>query len=138
MNVTFHAGIEMASHPNTRGLAVRSQVNKNGQRSKVNSENGSKPPLPGKSNSSTFLRDTTNKMLGIKRKADSALEAEKNTKKRAAFGDITNVSYSSYNFLLRYVFDHTPVVFAYVVIVTLKRPIFPLVLLANIIFLKYQ
>lgn len=53
-------------------------------------ENLARPPLPGKVGGTNFLRDTTNKVLGLKRKAEGAPQDEKATKKRSAFGDITN------------------------------------------------
>lgn len=79
----------MASRPNTRGLTTRNQVNKKVQVVKIHNENSNRPPLPGKP-SSSFLRDTTNKVLRLKRKAEGAPEEEKVTKKRSAFGDLTN------------------------------------------------
>lgn len=57
---------------------------------KRQNENLARPPLPGKVGGTNFLRDTTNKVLGLKRKAEGAPQDEKATKKRSAFGDITN------------------------------------------------
>lgn len=57
---------------------------------KRQNENLARPPLPSKVGGTNFLRDTTNKVLGLKRKAESAPQDEKATKKRSAFGDITN------------------------------------------------
>ncbi|XP_071547226.1 G2/mitotic-specific cyclin-B3-like isoform X2 [Panulirus ornatus] len=79
----------MASRPNTQGL-VNKQGNKITSGLKIHNENSNCPPLPRKNNSTSFLRDTTNKVLGLKRKADVAPEDEKATKKRSAFGDLTN------------------------------------------------
>lgn len=81
----------MTTRINTRGQVGKVLANKTGGL-KVQNENLARPPLPGKATSSNFLRDTTNKVLGLKRKADGAPDEEKATKKRSAFGDITNVS----------------------------------------------
>ncbi|XP_042217786.1 G2/mitotic-specific cyclin-B3-like isoform X2 [Homarus americanus] len=80
----------MASRPSTRDLVTRSLANKNGTGLKIQNENSNLPPVPGKNNSSKFLRSTTNRMLGLKRKAEAAPDDEKATKKRSAFGDLTN------------------------------------------------
>ncbi|XP_042878470.1 G2/mitotic-specific cyclin-B3-like isoform X2 [Penaeus japonicus] len=79
----------MTTRINTRGQVGKVLANKTGGL-KVQNENLARPPLPGKATSSNFLRDTTNKVLGLKRKADGAPDEEKATKKRSAFGDITN------------------------------------------------
>lgn len=79
----------MATRASTRGQVGKVLASKNGGL-KIQNENLSRPPLPGKATSTNFLRDTTNKVLGLKRKADGALDEEKATKKRSAFGDITN------------------------------------------------
>ncbi|XP_037786045.1 G2/mitotic-specific cyclin-B3-like [Penaeus monodon] len=79
----------MTSRINTRGQVGKVLANKTGGL-KVQNENLARPPLPGKAGASSFLRDTTNKVLGLKRKADGAPDEEKATKKRSAFGDITN------------------------------------------------
>lgn len=79
----------MTTRINTRGQVGKVLTNKAGGL-KVQNENLARPPLPGKAGASSFLRDTTNKVLGLKRKADGAPEEEKATKKRSAFGDITN------------------------------------------------
>lgn len=79
----------MASRPSTRSLSTRQPTK---PALKMQNENSVRPPLPGKAqvNKTSFLRDTTNKVLGLKRKADDPLDNEKATKKRSAFGDITN------------------------------------------------
>ncbi|XP_045600577.1 G2/mitotic-specific cyclin-B3 isoform X2 [Procambarus clarkii] len=82
-------GLTVTSRPATRGLATRTQGIKAVQGVKIHNENSIRPPVLGKP-SSSFLRDTTNKVLGLKRKAEGALEEQKITKKRSAFGDLTN------------------------------------------------
>ncbi|KAK3882843.1 hypothetical protein Pcinc_012813 [Petrolisthes cinctipes] len=79
----------MASRPGTRGLATRSnQANK----LKVQNENTSSLGVIGKM-SRPALANATNKSQGLKRKAEDQPERSKvvkATKKRSAFGDITN------------------------------------------------
>ncbi|CAL4123934.1 unnamed protein product [Meganyctiphanes norvegica] len=78
----------MATRASNRVTGVTRQKNVLGL--KRQNENLARPPLPGKVGGSNFLRDTTNKVLGLKRKAEGAPQDEKATKKRSAFGDITN------------------------------------------------
>ncbi|KAK7067676.1 G2/mitotic-specific cyclin-B3 [Halocaridina rubra] len=83
----------MSSRPATRGLAIRSQNSSTRNApvgKKIQSENLTRPPLPNRSTTSNFLRDTTNKMLGLKRKAENSNDDNRAKKKRPAFGDITN------------------------------------------------
>ncbi|XP_068226748.1 G2/mitotic-specific cyclin-B3 isoform X2 [Palaemon carinicauda] len=81
----------MSSRPSTRGLAARSQNTKSvlGLK-KAQNENLSRPPLSRKPSTTNLLRDTTNKVLGLKRKAETSNDENKVAKKRSAFGDITN------------------------------------------------
>lgn len=81
----------MSSRPTTRGLGSRSQNTKTvlGVK-KIQNENLARPPLASRVTTSNFLRDTTNKVLGLKRKAETAVDDNRATKKRSAFGDITN------------------------------------------------
>jgi len=78
----------MATRASNRATGTTRQKNVLGI--KKQNENLARPPLPGKVGGSNFLRDTTNKVLGLKRKAEGAPQDEKATKKRSAFGDITN------------------------------------------------
>lgn len=57
---------------------------------KVPNENLNRPPLSRKPSTANLLRDTTNKVLGLKRKAETSNDENKVTKKRSAFGDLTN------------------------------------------------
>ena len=71
-----------------RYISTRSSNRIAAKSSNVQNENVARPPLPGKG----FLRETTNKVFGLKRKAENVIDNNKATKKRSAFGDITNVS----------------------------------------------
>ncbi|XP_064084485.1 G2/mitotic-specific cyclin-B3-like isoform X1 [Macrobrachium nipponense] len=81
----------MSSRASTRSLMAKSQNTKSvlGLK-KVPNENLNRPPLSRKPSTTNLLRDTTNKVLGLKRKAETSNDENKVTKKRSAFGDLTN------------------------------------------------
>ena len=76
----FFIPYSMTTRPATRGLSNRPQ-----------NENLTRPPLPGRANTTAGVGLDPVKMLTLKRKAEGVPEGSKAPKKRSALGEITNV-----------------------------------------------